>query len=96
MASGSSVQYLHGGHSVSMYGHTHSKSMDQTGKVGSPARGQLNRKNKYFPVRVRVHVWAVSPTWLEVYVASLEPAGVRAGLKTHTHTLGRINASGIE
>ena len=28
-----------------MYGHTYSKSMDQTGKVASPARGQLNRKN---------------------------------------------------
>ena len=35
-----------------MYGHTYSKSMDQLGKVASPARGQLNRKNKYFPVRV--------------------------------------------
>ena len=31
-----------------MYGHTYSKSMDQPGKVASPARGQLNRKNKYF------------------------------------------------
>ena len=27
--------------------------MDQPGKVASPARGQLNRKNEYFPVRVR-------------------------------------------
>ena len=27
-----------------MYGHTYSKSMDQPGKVASPARGQLNRK----------------------------------------------------
>ena len=35
------------------YGHTYSKSMDQPGKVASPARGQLNRKNEYFPVRVR-------------------------------------------
>ena len=26
---------------------------DQPGKVVNPARGQLNRKNKYFPVRVR-------------------------------------------
>ena len=39
--------------SVSMYGHMCSKSMDQPGKVASPARGQLNRKNEYFPVRVR-------------------------------------------
>ena len=38
---------------VCMYGHTYSKSMDQPGKVTSPARGQLNRKNEYFPVRVR-------------------------------------------
>ena len=36
-----------------MYGHTYSKSMDQRGKVASPARGQLNRENGYFPVRVR-------------------------------------------
>ena len=35
-----------------LYGHTYSKSMDQPGKVASPARGQLNRKNEYFPVRV--------------------------------------------
>ena len=37
-----------------MYGHTYSKGMDQPGKVASPARGQLNRKNEYFPLRVRV------------------------------------------
>ena len=36
-----------------MYGHTYSKSMDQPSKVANPARGQLNRENKYFPVRVR-------------------------------------------
>ena len=36
-----------------MYVHTYSKSMDQPGKVANPARGQLNRKNEYFPVRVR-------------------------------------------
>ena len=38
---------------VCMYGHTYSKSMDQPGKVASPARGQLNRENEYFSVRVR-------------------------------------------
>ena len=27
-----------------MYGHTYSKSMDQPGKVASPARGQLNKQ----------------------------------------------------
>ena len=32
--------------------HTHSKSMDQPGKAANPARGQLNRENEYFPVRV--------------------------------------------
>ena len=36
-----------------MYGHTCSKIMDQPGKVAHPARGQLNRENEYFPVRVR-------------------------------------------
>ena len=41
------------GEYVCMYGDTYSKSKDQPGKVGSPARGQLNRKNEYFPVRVR-------------------------------------------
>ena len=39
---------------VCMYSHTYSKSMDQPGKVASPARGQLNRENEDFPVRVRV------------------------------------------
>ena len=28
------------------------KNMDQPGKVANPARGQLNRENEYFPVRV--------------------------------------------
>ena len=32
---------------------TYSKSMDQPGKVANPARGQLNRENECFPVRVR-------------------------------------------
>ena len=27
--------------------------MDQPGKVANPARGQLKRKNEYFPVKVR-------------------------------------------
>ena len=33
---------------IYMYGHTYSKSVDQLGKVANPARGQLNRENKYF------------------------------------------------
>ena len=44
---------LVGMYRIVMYGHTFSKSMDQPGKVASPVRGQLNRKNEYFPVRVR-------------------------------------------
>ena len=32
---------------------THSKGKDRPGKVANPARGQLNRKNEYFPVPVR-------------------------------------------
>ena len=36
-----------------MFRHTYSKSIDQPGKVASPARGQLNRENEYFPVPVR-------------------------------------------
>ena len=31
---------------------TYSKSKDQPGKVANPARGQLNRKNEYYPVPV--------------------------------------------
>ena len=43
-----------------MYGHTYSKSMDQPGKVANPARGQLNRENEYFPVRIhsRLTIWS--------------------------------------
>ena len=36
-----------------MYEHTYSKSIAQPGRVASPARGKLNRKNEYLPVRVR-------------------------------------------
>ena len=36
-----------------MYSHTYGKSMDQPGEVANPARGQLDRENEYFPVRVR-------------------------------------------
>ena len=39
---------------VCMYRHTYSKGKDQPGKVANPARGQLNRKNVFFPVPVRV------------------------------------------
>ena len=36
-----------------MYGHTHSKSMGQPGKVANSASGQLNKENGNFSVRVR-------------------------------------------
>ena len=36
-----------------MYSHTYSNSMDQSGKIVNPVRGQLNRENEHFPVRVR-------------------------------------------
>ena len=32
---------------VCMYRHTYSNSVDQPGKVASPARGQLNGENEY-------------------------------------------------
>ena len=38
---------------VCIFGRTYSKNMDQLGKIANPARGQLNRENGYFPVRVR-------------------------------------------
>ena len=38
---------------VCVFTHAYSKSMDQAGKVANPVRGQLNRENEYFPVRVR-------------------------------------------
>ena len=37
---------------------TYSKSMDQPGKVASPARGQLNRENEYSPPRSRLRIWS--------------------------------------
>ena len=36
-----------------LYGTTYSKSMNQPGEVANSARGQLNKENEYFPVRVR-------------------------------------------
>ena len=43
-----------------MYGHTYSKSMDQPGKVASPARDQLNMKNEgIFPCpRLGPRIWS--------------------------------------
>ena len=47
-------------HLCSMYGHTYSKSMDQPGKVANPARGQLNKENENFPVRVRAREFGLA------------------------------------
>ena len=42
-----------------MYGHTHSKCMDQPGKVANPARGQLNREEKENPCsRSCLGIWS--------------------------------------
>ena len=38
---------------VCMHGHRIQQNMDQPGKVANPARGQLNRENRLFPVPVR-------------------------------------------
>ena len=43
---------------------TYSKSMGQPGKVASPAHGQLNRKNEYFPVRVRAWEFALAMNFI--------------------------------
>ena len=50
-----------------MYGHTYNKSMDQPGKVASPARGQLNRKKEYFPAPVCKHL---NPNVLSIHPVS--------------------------
>ena len=47
------VPATHKANTVRMYDHTYSRSINQPGKVANPARGQLNRENQYFPVRVR-------------------------------------------
>ena len=63
-----SVPYCKGLHiivvHVCMYEYTYSKSIDQPGKVASPARGQLNRKNEYFPVRVVAYICMYFHTYL--------------------------------
>ena len=41
-----------------MYGHTYSKSIDQPGKIASPARGQLTRKMNIPCPRLRLRLWS--------------------------------------
>ena len=42
-----------------MYGHTYSKSMDQTGKVANPVHGQLKREGKKNPCsRSCLGIWS--------------------------------------
>ena len=48
-----SINYKNNTSATCPYMYANSKNMDQPGKVANPARGQLNRKNKYFPVCVR-------------------------------------------
>ena len=43
-----------------MYGITYNKRMDQPCKVANPARGQLSRKHRYFPVRVRAREFGLA------------------------------------
>ena len=50
MMSGRNLSYIN--RHMSKNDHTHSKSINQPGKVANPARGQLNRENEYFPVPV--------------------------------------------
>ena len=45
--------------------------MDQPGKVASPARGQLNRENEYFPVRVRA--CSAVPSRVSLLISILRP-----------------------
>ena len=55
-----SVQYNGGLLPDIMYDHTYGKSMDQSGKVAHPVRGQLNRENELFPVRVRAREFGLA------------------------------------
>ena len=68
---------------------TYSKSMDQPGKVANPARGQLNRENKYFPVSVRVREFGLAETGLAV------PSRVRLNLVHFTGFLPISAAASI-
>ena len=45
---------------VITYMATHSKNMNQPGKAANPARGQRNRENEYFPVRVRAREFGLT------------------------------------
>ena len=46
--------YTYRGTSMMIYRPAYSTtSKDQPGKIANPARGQLNRENKYFPAPVR-------------------------------------------
>ena len=71
---------------------TYSKSMDQPGKVASPARGQLNRKNEYFPVRVRVSL-LISILRLNLVLTYGIPPEFRGGV--HLFILNRHTPSGL-
>ena len=40
--------------------YSNSKGKDQPGTVADPARGQLNRENEYFPIRVRAREFGLA------------------------------------
>ena len=51
--------YLKQNQNAPVYSNTYRKSMDQPGKVASPARGQLNRKKLIFPCpRSCLRIWS--------------------------------------
>ena len=56
--------------------HLQQQSMDQTGMVANPARGQLNRKNELFPVPV--HFRARDEVGLARQVRSSRPTSARS------------------
>ena len=82
-------------HYTGMYGHTYSKSMDLPGKVASPARGQLNRKNENFPVRVRTLYWYTTlvhyTSTLHWYTLLVHYTGTLYWYTILVHYIGTLN-----
>ena len=52
------LNYFNDSTSLTRYGHTYSKSMDQPGKVANPARGKLNREKKIPCPRTCLRIWS--------------------------------------
>ena len=68
---------------------TYSKNKDQPGKVANPTRGQLNKKNEYFPVPVRAREFGLARR-----VRQSRPA-LPAHLHTYSVRLIRVLTYGI-